>query len=166
MASDPPPLVSWYQMLESVRKLSISLIWLLVLVVIAAAVGKYLIFSNPPPPNSPIAAVVKPILPPTVWREIDQHLIDAVVQTRQETEKFAQGAVDQWVNKLMQRVDNDFLKWYFNYWNQQLLGLNGLYHGCALAEFIPTYRTGKNDRESARGICNPRAASRNCTVGN
>jgi len=129
MASDIPPVVSWYQILESVRKLSISLIWLLVLIIIAAAVGKYLIFSTPPPSNSPIATIAKPILPPTVWREMDQHLIDAVVQARQETEKFAHNSVDQWVNKLMQRMDNDFLKWYFNYWNQQLLGLNGLYHG-------------------------------------
>jgi hypothetical protein len=129
MSSDTPPVVPWYHLLESVRKLSISLIWLLVLVIIAAAVGKYLIFATLPPPTSSIATIAKPILAPTVWREVDQHLINAVTQARQDTEKFSQTAIDQWVEQLMQRVDNDFLEWYFGYWNQQLLGLNGLYHG-------------------------------------
>jgi hypothetical protein len=129
MPPDMPSVPSWYHVLESIRKLSTSLIWLLVLLIIAAILGRYFIFSTPLPPTSTIAPIVKPIVRPIVWQDIDKHLIEAVTRAGEETEKFANQRVEQWMAKLMQRVDSDFLEWYFSYWNQQVLGLNGLYHG-------------------------------------
>lgn len=121
-----PHIPSWYHLLESTRKLSISLIWLLVLLIIAATLGRYFIFATAPPPTS-VTPIAKTIIRPIIWQNLDKHLVEAVTQARQNTEKFATARVEQWIDELMQRVDNDFLEWYFGYWNQQVLGLNGLY---------------------------------------
>lgn len=128
MMQDNQP-TSGYQWLKLVYKTSVSLIWLIVLLIIAAAVGKYFIFTPTHSPNPTFVTVSKPVIPPISWQDVDQHLIEAVTLARQNTEKFIEPRISQWIDELMQRVDNDFLPWYFNYWNQQLLGLNGLYHG-------------------------------------
>jgi hypothetical protein len=47
---------------------------------------------------------------------------------RSHAEQAATAQLDAWVAQLMQRVDHDFLPWYFSYWNQQVLGLKGLWY--------------------------------------
>lgn len=120
---------SRYQWLKLIYKTSVSLIWLIVLLIITAAIGKYIIFATPHSPQSVHITVSKPIIPPIPWQDVDQHLIEAITQARQHTEEFIEPQISQWIDELMQRVDDDFLPWYFSYWNQQWLGLNGLYHG-------------------------------------
>lgn len=127
MQNNPP--ISGYQWLKLIHKTSVSLIWLIVLLIIAAAIGKYLIFAPPHVPKPTYATVSKPVVPPIPWQDVDAHLIEAVTQARQHTEHFVEPRISQWIDELMQRVDDDFLPWYFSYWNQQLLGLNGLYQG-------------------------------------
>lgn len=121
--------ISKYQMLDLIRQTTINVIWLIVLLIIAAALGKYFIFAHSPKPEqATVVTVSKPVISPIVWTEVDKHLIEIVTQARQHTEQFIEPRISQWIDELMQRVDDDFLPWYFNYWNQQLLGLNGLYH--------------------------------------
>ncbi len=69
----------------------------------------------------------KPIIQPIPWTEIDQSVVTAMQEARQATETFADEKLDQWIDDLMVRVDNDFLEWYFSYWTQQVLGLEGLW---------------------------------------
>ena len=64
---------------------------------------------------------------PIPWHEVDQAIATAITDTRKSTEAFASQQLDEWIAVFMERVDTDFLDWYFSYWTQQLFGLEGLW---------------------------------------
>ncbi|NEO98068.1 MAG: hypothetical protein F6K58_05095 [Symploca sp. SIO2E9] len=51
--------------------------------------------------------------------DIEQAIARAIVDARNQTESFASQRLDEWVEQLMLRVDNNFLNWYFDYFNQK-----------------------------------------------
>ena len=53
------------------------------------------------------------------WEQIDRDLIAALRIAYNSTEEFAAAELDNWVDDLMQKVDQKFLNWYFSYWNQK-----------------------------------------------
>ncbi|MBD0344340.1 MAG: hypothetical protein ICV63_05805 [Coleofasciculus sp. Co-bin14] len=57
----------------------------------------------------------------TDWYQIDKELIDAVRRSHDSTEEFAAYELDDWLNKLMVKVDDKFLSWYFSYFNQKAM---------------------------------------------
>jgi len=57
----------------------------------------------------------------TDWYQIDKELIDAVRRSHDSTEEFAAYELDDWLNKLMVKVDDKFLNWYFSYFNQKAM---------------------------------------------
>lgn len=113
-----------------------GLIWLAVLLVILSNAGDFLLSRSmkgkssqatvaealKPPESKPI-----PQEPPIPWEQIDEDVRMALLQARAAADTFAAAQLDAWTQRLMRRVDHDFLKWYFDYWNQQMLGLKGLY---------------------------------------
>ncbi|MGB3212796.1 MAG: hypothetical protein WBB19_19000 [Desulforhopalus sp.] len=103
-----------------------KLIWLIIFVVILAGIGRYL-GSKGTDNTASLKAPDKPIVQPLPWREVDLAVAKALSQARQMTAIFASHEIDKWVNDLMARVDNDYLEWYFSYWTQQILGLEGLW---------------------------------------
>jgi hypothetical protein len=101
-------------------------IWIVIGIIVVAAVGRYLSIRDAqlpeagPPSEKPIARTI-------VWNEVDQAVVAAIGAARASTEKFADREIEEWFGELMVRVDTDFLDWYFSYWTQQLLGLEGLW---------------------------------------
>ena len=120
-------LALWVRLLESIGRFLVRLVWVAVILVVLAAAGQYL-WMRAMPHNPPAVKTSKPIVQPSVpWSEVDQALATALEQSRRAAEREASQRLDEWIAGLMQRVDDDFLPWYFSYWNQQRLGLEGLY---------------------------------------
>lgn len=111
---------------ETLRKTLSKAIWLAIIIVVLAAVGRYVIVKefDRTPEERPRE---KPVFNPIPWEEVDDAVAGAMLETRKATESFAEGKIDAWMAELMCRVDTDFLDWYFSYWTQQLLGLEGLW---------------------------------------
>ncbi len=67
--------------------------------------------------------------------QIDREISQALQTARANSQSFALGEIEGWVEELMTRVDQGFLPWYFNYFNQkQFEGkafLSGLYSSIA-----------------------------------
>lgn len=55
------------------------------------------------------------------WSKVDQSLIEAVRDAHDITAEFAASELDNWVNSLMEKVDEKFLNWYFSYINQKAM---------------------------------------------
>ena len=103
-----------------------KLIWLIIVIVVLAAVGRYLGLKDTEESGSrPV--LEKPIVQSIPWTDVDRAVVAAITEARQTTEAYAGGKIDQWIDDLMVRVDKDFLEWYFSYWTQQVLGLEGLW---------------------------------------
>jgi hypothetical protein len=100
------------------------------LIVILASMGRYLIFTGSQDHSSQsrhanTEKVLKPEIP---WHEVDKAVSAALKEARASAESYASSKLDTWIETLMVRVDEDFLTWYFSYWNQQVLGLKALWN--------------------------------------
>lgn len=54
-------------------------------------------------------------------REIDQAIATVLKNANSKSQSFAEKRLNEWVHELMTRVDDNFLDWYFNYFNQKKL---------------------------------------------
>jgi len=68
------------------------------------------------------------IEPAPLLQKLDRAVVSALQKANYDATDLASQELDRWINELMQRVDQDFLEWYFGYWNQTGMELNGLYH--------------------------------------
>lgn len=59
----------------------------------------------------------------TDWDNIDKHLASAIKTAHDISEDNAISELENWQNQLMQKVDDKFLSWYFNYFNQKAMEL-------------------------------------------
>lgn len=53
--------------------------------------------------------------------KVDSDLIKGIRVAYDSTEAFAREELEIWINDLMKRVDDKFLNWYFNYFNQKAI---------------------------------------------
>ena len=104
-----------------------KLTWLLVVLIVLAGVGRWLLW-----PTTPKSASVTPpqSIPasPIDWNQVDKEMREILMSARTAAESSATAKLDAWIASLMHRVDDDFLNWYFSYWNQQMLGLKGIWY--------------------------------------
>lgn len=112
---------------EAVRKILTNAIWIIIVIVVLAAIGRYFIAKDAYKSEQTILTSEKPIIQTIPWHEVDKTVATAITETRKSTEAFAGQQLDEWMAGLMRRVDDDFLNWYFSYWTQQILGLEGLW---------------------------------------
>ncbi len=118
----------WVAQVERITRIAERLIWLIVLVIITAAVANFLKM------QSPNFAKTKPILENIpierpIPVQVNQEIALALREARVETENFASARLDLWKIDVMKRVDDNFLPWYFNYFNQQIIGLQYIWQG-------------------------------------
>ncbi len=115
---------AWAKLIDSISKV----IWAIVILIILAAAGKYLIFKSS---KIEKRKRVKPITQKSeeIWDKIDDEIVKSLKKARSEADRLANAEVDKWIEGMVERIDNDFLDWYFGYWNQQKLGLKGLWYG-------------------------------------
>lgn len=108
------------------------LILIAVLFILLATLGEYFLSRQNTLPLQPRrsapAPVTKPVQkPPIPWERVNADVRATLIQSRAAADSFAADQLDMWLDRLMLRVDHDFLPWYFDYWNQQAIGLKGLY---------------------------------------
>jgi hypothetical protein len=126
-AQHPSRLSLWSRFLDSASRALVRLLWVVVVLVILAGVGKYL-WMRYQEDEPRLVRTERTIARPAVaWNAVDQAVVDALERSREAARDLASERLDAWVADLMRRVDEDFLPWYFGYWNQQLLGLTGVY---------------------------------------
>lgn len=114
----------------SVGGLVVKFIWAFVILIILASLGKLFLVNESIPDNaSNETTKEKPIQNAVPWHEVDKAIVNALQASSDEAKTSASKKLDTWVNKQMTRVDNDFLDWYFGYWNQQVMGVKALWYG-------------------------------------
>lgn len=111
-------------------RLLVKLIWVFVIVIIVASLGKLLLVNDSQTESgAKNIPKEKPIIEPIAWNEVDKAIVEALGASRKAAEKIASSKLDAWVKKQMVRVDDDFLIWYFGYWHQQIMGVKALWYG-------------------------------------
>lgn len=120
-------LASWARFLTALGSFSTRVVWTLVGLIILAALGRYFWFSGSvQDPSPPARRTEAPVVKPIAWGEVDREIARAVESARQRADAYAEGEVAVWMDELGQRIDDDFLNWYFSYWQQQWLGLKAM----------------------------------------
>lgn len=88
----------------------------------------------------------KPAVPvsPATWRQVDADLEAASKTAAGKAEDYAQNAMQNWMDLVYQRTDNDFIPWFSSYWTQEWLGVR-----------VAFYKLGaKQDDEAATRLAN------------
>lgn len=120
-------LSSWARLLEALGSLSSKIVWTLIGILVLAAVGRFLIFSSDTEDGK---TVVRPKDRPTPesipWHEVDADIAASLKKAQAIAKAFAEKELVQWTGGLEERIDDDFLEWYFSYWQQQWIGLKGI----------------------------------------
>ena len=104
-----------------------KLLWTIILLLILSGLGRYLLFKDDGIKNIS-RPVEKEIVPARDWSEIDSAIVTSLKFARAEAEVLANEEIDSWTDDLIKRIDTKFLIWYFSYWNQQKMGLKGLWN--------------------------------------
>lgn len=112
---------AWSSLLRAVSKF----LWLIVMVIVLAALGKMFIFKTDKGPKEP-KPIEKTVVQQVDWDKVNRDIRGMMIEARLETELIAVKKLDAWIARNMKRVDEDFLDWYFGYWTQQKLGLKAL----------------------------------------
>lgn len=104
-----------------------QVIWVVVVLSVAAAAGKWLVTDRAA--TAPPAQTSKPLPKPAInWAQIDADIVNILKEAASTAEKAATHKLATWTDALMKRVDDNFLDWYFGYWNQQSLGLKTIWY--------------------------------------
>jgi len=92
------------------------MIWtIVILVVIIPLLGNFLISQSLT--NTATTAVV--VSPPHDFSKVNQDVKNAIQTANITSEAFASKELDKWETEVVARVDNSFLDWYFDYFNQK-----------------------------------------------
>jgi hypothetical protein len=109
---------AWTQLIKSLT----PFLWLLVIfIVIIPLIGSLFIARAIAPENLALKTESVVVLDRTIpnQTEIDQAIIKALQDARTHAKTIASAELDNWINKLITRVDSSFLPWYFDYFNQK-----------------------------------------------
>ncbi len=112
---------AWSDLLKSFSKF----LWLIVIAILLVAVGKMYVFKSTDD-RADDKPITKPVVEKIDWSKVNKAVEAVMTEARKETETIAADKLDRWIKRNMDRVDKDFLDWYFGYWTQQGLGLKGL----------------------------------------
>lgn len=92
------------------------MIWtIVILVVIIPLLGNFIISKSLT--NTATTAVI--VSPPHDFSKVNQDIKNAIQTAHTTAENFASKELDKWETELIGRVDNSFLDWYFDYFNQK-----------------------------------------------
>jgi hypothetical protein len=105
-------------------------IWGLVALIVIAGLGYKFVASDKTPQQGQIRPPrTQAIVTPNLTDALDKEVAKALEDARNNAREYAAGELDAWEKQLKQRTENDFLPWYFSYWNTQVRGIQALYHG-------------------------------------
>lgn len=119
---------AWARLIEALGNAASKIVWSLVAIVIFATVGRnlYLKSQDRNQPLVPERKTAAPVQKPIQWHEVDKAIVDAFKKSHRVADEYATAKIDVWAKGLEQRIDEDFLEWYFSYFQQQWLGLKAI----------------------------------------
>jgi hypothetical protein len=111
-------LKAWGQMIKSIA----PYIWLVViLIVFIPLIGQFFISRSLSqeikPTHLPKTEIVS--ITPLKQSNLDKALLEALQEAEITARTYASEELDSWIDELSDRVDNSFLPWYFDYFNQK-----------------------------------------------
>ncbi|ACK70790.1 conserved hypothetical protein [Gloeothece citriformis PCC 7424] len=112
------------QALSQLIKSISPILWVFViLIVIIPYFGKFFLVnsSNPIENLNKLKPAEEVVITIQNQNEIDQALVSAFQDARTQAKNLAEAELNQWIDELMTRVDNNFIPWYFNYFQQKWL---------------------------------------------
>ena len=119
-------LSSWARLIEALGSLSSKIVWTIVGIIVLAAIGRFLLF-KPPVDGPPVERPSEKTTPETIpWHQIDDEIVKSLKRSQASAQRFAEDELVEWTKGLEQRIDSDFLEWYFGYWQQQWMGLKAM----------------------------------------
>ena len=128
-------------------KLIAPWLWgVIILLVIIPIFGNAIVQNSLQPQVDTATTVNEPVVIERKQYEIDRAIASAIKDARKVSANQASEDLDRWISKLMTRVDNDFLPWYYDYFNQKGRELNVVWTGLSssVLHWIDTNRpTGK-----------------------
>jgi len=112
---------AWSEFIKSVK----PYIWaVVIIVVLIPLLGRGFITGSSPKNPEPSANLKEKVIiveQKQLPKDLDQALVTALKNANSQSKSFASQQLDKWVDELMTRVDDSFLDWYFNYFNQKKL---------------------------------------------
>lgn len=117
-------LASWSDFLRASSKL----IWALVGLMAVAGIGRWVLFRPQAGQEMPKPQIVReaPIVPPVDWPAVNGEIALSLQNAAEAAHDYGRKELETWTGELQQRIDDDFLEWYFGYWQQQWLGVKAM----------------------------------------
>jgi hypothetical protein len=113
--------------MSAIANAALKLVWIIVALIIIATLGRYLYSRTQPERHSSADRKVQaPIQKPIPWHEVDATIVGALKSSHTKAEDIAKARLGEWTGELQKRIDDEFLKWYFSYWQQQWMGLKAI----------------------------------------
>lgn len=118
---------TWSRFLESLCSVTGKIAWSIVGLIVIATLGRYTLF-RPRTADAPKPQAVREISieQPIDWGDVDEEVQNALKAAGEKSHTYGKAELDRWTGELQQRIDDDFLAWYFGYWQQQWLGLKAM----------------------------------------
>lgn len=91
---------------------------------------------TPPPEPEPPAPPIR--IEPERWRAIDQRILAASACAQQEAEAYARVTMEEWRQRVRQRIEDVFIPWYASYWTQQWVSTKVAWYQMQYVEGEPT----------------------------
>lgn len=116
------------------------LLWIIViLVVIIPLIGQYFIgrsFAEQAPEPIPISIPISSDSEPKLfasqfydWSDYEKLTEEKMREAHKQAQDFASQELDTWINDLTNRIDNNFLDWYFGYFTQKQIEYRSFFTG-------------------------------------
>jgi len=96
-----------------------------ILVIIGVLVILRVLAPNPPEKPTPPKTRTEQVQV-VDWSNVDQSIKTALEDAKEIASAHAEQAVSSWVDEVTIRSEEDFLPWYFAYWNQQVIGFRAI----------------------------------------
>lgn len=90
------------------------------------------------PPSEPEPPAPQIRIEPERWRAIDQRILAASACARQEAEAYARVTMEEWRQRVRQRIEDVFIPWYASYWTQQWISTKVAWYQMQYVEGEPT----------------------------
>lgn len=120
-------LINWSNFISVLANSLSKIIWAIIALILVASIGSYMHTKNNETYNLTKAEREK-IIKTIPINQINKEIVNILKVAEEKTQTTAEASLDEWINAMQERIDENFLPWYFGYWSQQVRGLKYFYY--------------------------------------
>ncbi len=79
-------------------------------------------------PRSPETVASDPEIPAATWQSVERDILLASAVAKADAKAYASTEMDQWMRRVRQYTEENFIPWYTSYWTQEWLALKVAYY--------------------------------------